>query len=136
VHGIGPKPRLIPEIHFTARGFCLFRNGRKPCVPPRLNRLGIALVSSLQRLLRRQPQLRKQFSYRRHAKPDVEFPRDQAGYHRPRPQPEIQAILTRIATIDPAKTPAAPEMVSNCVADPSPAWNAALSVQHQASLPR
>jgi hypothetical protein len=28
MHAIGTKARLIPEIHLTARGFCLSGNGR------------------------------------------------------------------------------------------------------------
>src|SRR5271166_6313402 len=48
VHAIGTKARLIPEIHLTARGFCLCGNGRIPLALPRLNSFRIALVSSLQ----------------------------------------------------------------------------------------
>jgi hypothetical protein len=30
VHRVGTKPGFIPEIDFTALGFCLFSNRRKP----------------------------------------------------------------------------------------------------------
>ena len=65
-------------------------------MPPRLDRFRIALVSALQRLLRCQPQLRRQFSYRRYTKSNGELPLNQRGHQRPRPQSEVQAILTRI----------------------------------------
>ena len=42
-------------------------------------------------------------SHRRHAKPNVEPPLDQLSHQRPRPQPEVQAILTRVTAIDPTE---------------------------------
>jgi hypothetical protein len=60
-------------------------------------------VRALRRLLWRQSQLGEQFSHRRHTKPNGEFPFDQVGYHRPRPQAKIQAIPTRITAVDPTE---------------------------------
>src|SRR5436190_6152933 len=67
VHGIGTKPRLVPEIDFATDSFGLPRNGGEPFAAPLLDRLRIALIGSLQRLLRCQSQLREQFANRRHA---------------------------------------------------------------------
>src|SRR3954464_6874972 len=38
-----------------------------------------------------------------HAELDAQFALDQVGHHGARPQPEVQAILARIATVDPTK---------------------------------
>ena len=103
VHGISTEPRLVPEIHLATGCFGLSGNGREPFASPLFDRFRIALVRPLQRFLRRQSQLGQQCSHRRYAKPDMELSLDQFSHQRPRPQPEIQAILTWIATVDPTK---------------------------------
>ena len=89
-------------------------------------------VRALRRLLWRQSQLGEQFSHRRHTKPNGEFPSDQVGYHRPRPQAKIQAIPTRITAVDPTEhlTLLARRQIA------APPWSAALSVPHPALPPR
>ena len=91
MHGIGTKPRLIPEKYLAARGASLAGNLRENSAPPFLDRLGIALVGALQRLLRRQPQLGEQFADRSHAKPDGKLPLNQIGtilrVHNPKSSP-------------------------------------------------
>ena len=58
-------------------------------MPPHVDRFRIALVSTLQRLLRCQTELGEQFPHRRHTKPNGELPLNQRGHQRPRPQSEV-----------------------------------------------
>ena len=89
MHRVGTKPGLIPKPNLAARGAGLPGNGGEPLAPPVLDRLGIALIGPLQRLLRGQPQLGKQGADRRHAEPDAQLALDQVGHDRARPQPEV-----------------------------------------------
>ena len=103
VHRIGTKSRLVPEIHCRALSPRLPSNGRERLALPALDSLGIPLIGPLQRLLRGQTQLRQQFTDRRDRKRHPELLRDQLSHHLSRPQTEVQAILSRVAPVDPAK---------------------------------
>ena len=103
MHGIGAEPKLIPEIDFAAGCFRLPRNRRELLALPYLDRCRITLIGTLQRFLRRQPQLGQQLPHRRHTKSNAKLSLDQLSHQAPRPQPEIQTMLTRITTVDPTK---------------------------------
>jgi len=103
VHGIGPEPRLVPEEHLPTLLFRLPGYGGEGLPLPALDRLRIALIGSLQRLLRGQPQLRQQCAYRRDPEGHAELPRNEIGHDGARPQAEVQTVLARIAAIHPAE---------------------------------
>lgn len=102
-HRIGTKARLVPERDFSAFCFGLLRNGRKDVTLPTLNGVRIALVGTLQWLLRREVEFREQTAHRGHAQADVEFLENQLSHDSSRPQGKVKAILHRILAIDPAK---------------------------------
>jgi hypothetical protein len=103
VHGIGAKSRLIPEEHFSAACFRLACNRRIGLAPPPLDRIGIALIGALQRLLRCQAELGQQGAHSGQAKPDTELPFDQLRHNGSRPQAEIQTVLAGVLAVDPTK---------------------------------
>ncbi|AFT90516.1 hypothetical protein BUPH_08414 (plasmid) [Paraburkholderia phenoliruptrix BR3459a] len=70
---------------------------------PALDCLWIALVSALQRLLRRQVQTRQHRADRGQAPRDTEFTLYQFAYEITRPKPEVKAILHWVLAIDPAQ---------------------------------
>ncbi len=80
MHGVGTEPRFIPEKHLPSVDFGLPRDSWICLAPPRLNRLWIALIRSLQWFLRRQVEFGEKLPNRRQTKPDAEFALDQFGY--------------------------------------------------------
>lgn len=64
VHRVGPKARFVPEQDLGTRALGLRSNPRVLLALPALDRLGVALIGALQRLLRRQPQPRQQITHR------------------------------------------------------------------------
>ena len=103
VHRISTEARLIPEKHLATVLFRLTGDGWEGFTLPAFNRLGVPLIGSLQRLLRRQSQFRQQLPDRRDAYRHPELLRHQLHDHRARPQAEVQSILSRVTTIDPAE---------------------------------
>jgi hypothetical protein len=66
---------------------------------PAGNRLWIALIGSLQWLLRRQAELCQQLPHCRDPELDPKFLFDQLARNLPRPQPEIETILARVLAV-------------------------------------
>ena len=81
MNGIGAKPRLIPEEDLATFRLGLLCNGWIGLAPPPLDRLRIALICPLQRLLWCQVELGEQFTNRRKAQCDAELSRDQVRHH-------------------------------------------------------
>ena len=106
------------EWDSTTEVFACLGNGRKPLEPPCLDRVRIALVSPLQWLLRAYvPAWR--------ATPAAVTPSRmlnlrsiRSGHYQPRPQAEIQPILTRIAAVYPAKHLLLLPQASSCMGRP------------------
>ena len=103
MHRIGAEAGLIPEEDVSALRLGLPGDGRVGFPLPALDGFRIALIGALQRLLRRQPELRQQFADRGQPKPDAKLLLDQLGHHRARPQTKVQAVLARVTAIDPAE---------------------------------
>jgi hypothetical protein len=103
MHRVSAKSRLIPEEHFSPLCLGLAGNLRVRFTLPFLNGLRVALISPLQWLLRCQSQLGKQFTDCRQPKLDAELLFNQCHDNRTCPQAEVQAILSRVASIDPAE---------------------------------
>src|SRR4029077_3643067 len=87
--------------HLTAFHSGLSCNGRIAHALPALDRLRIALIGALQRLLRRQIEPGEQLADRREAHSDIKLPLNQLSHHRSRPQPEVQTILSRVLAVVP-----------------------------------
>ena len=103
MHGVGAKSGLVPEEHFGALCLRFAGNGRIGFALPSLDGLRIALIGALQRLLRCQPQLRQQLTHRAHPEMNAKLLLDQFRHNVARPQAKVQAVLARVAPIDPAK---------------------------------
>ena len=100
---VGPESGFVPEEHLGPLRLGLLGNGWIGFALPLLDRFGIALIRPLQRLLRREPQCCQELSHCRETQLDAELLLDQFRDHRSGPQTEVQAILPRIAPIDPSK---------------------------------
>lgn len=85
MHGVGAKTRLIPEKHLSAFSLRLASNGWIGFASPFLNRLRIALIRPLQRLLRGKIELGEEFSDRRQTETNGKFTLDQVSHHLSRP---------------------------------------------------
>ncbi len=103
VHGVGTKARFVPEQDLRPLALGLAGERRIGLALPAGDGLRITLVGALQRLLRRQFQLREQRTDRRDPQPEAELALNQHGHDSACPQPEVQSVLARIATIDPAE---------------------------------
>src|SRR5712692_8126963 len=103
MHRVSPKPGLIPEE--DVRALALGSTGDRgiDLALPALDRLRVALVGALQRLLRREPEFREQRANRSDTQADAELAFDQQRDDASRPQTEVQSVLARVASIDPAK---------------------------------
>jgi hypothetical protein len=103
MHRVSPEARFVPEEDLGVFLAGLSGNGWIRVVLPALDCFRVALVSALQRLLRRQVQPRQHRADRRQAQRDTELPPHQFPNQVARPQPEVKPILHRILAIDPAQ---------------------------------
>ena len=100
MHGIGTKAGLVPETDFSARHFGLLGDSWKGIALPALNGLWIALIGSLQWLLRRQVEFGKQTACRGHAQADVEFLENELADDISCPQTKIKTIPVSYTHLD------------------------------------
>src|SRR6266404_310815 len=103
MHCVGAKAGFVPKQNLRAVAFGLAGQRRIGLLLPQGNGFRISLIGALQRLLRRQLQLRQQRADRRDSQIDSELLLDQQRDDCTRPQAEVQSVLSRIATIDPTK---------------------------------
>src|SRR5271166_5457314 len=103
LHHIGAESGFIPEINLGASPFCPSCNAWIGIAFPCFNCSRVTLISALQRLLRRQSQLRQKLADSRHAQVGPELVRNQLAHYQPRPQTKIKTMLTRIFAVDPAE---------------------------------
>ena len=97
---VGPYAGLICEEDTGTLLGCQFADPRVSGFLPFLHTLRILLISAVQRPLRRQPYLVQQPADLDLRELDTEFPPDQLADDLPRPQPEIELQLPRIAPGD------------------------------------
>src|SRR3954465_7749493 len=105
MHSVGAKSGFVPEKHLRALYLRSTGNGRIGFQLPLLDGLRVTLIGTLQRLLRSQSQPRQQLAHCAYPKVHSKFLLDQLSHHAASPQPKVQAVLARIASIDPAKPP-------------------------------
>src|ERR1019366_1400101 len=103
LHHIGAESGFVPEINL---GAALFRPLCKAWVGvalPSFNCSRIALVSTLQGLLRRQSQFCQKLADGCYAKIGPKLVGDQLAHHQPRPQTKIETMLARVFAVDPTE---------------------------------
>src|SRR4029453_6125503 len=100
---VSAKSRFVPEEDVGALTLGATGQRRIDLALPALDGLGVALIGTLQRLLRREPELGQQRADGGDSEAPPKLPPDQQRHNAPRPQSEVEPVLTRIATVDPAK---------------------------------
>ena len=103
MHRVGPKARFVPEENVRALALGSTHDRGVYLVLPALDRLRVALIGALQGFLRREPEFGEQRANRSNAQADAKLALDQQRDDAPRPQPEVQSVLARVASIDPTK---------------------------------
>lgn len=103
MHRVSSKAQFVPEEDVRVLLTSPLGKPRIRVVPPAINCLGVALVSSLQWLLWRQIQPPQRRADRGHAQRDTELLLRQFANHASRPQPEIKPVLQRILAINPSE---------------------------------
>lgn len=103
MHGVGPKARFVPEIHFTAYSFRRSGNGWIRFALPAFNRFRVAWISSFERLPRCKSKLGELLANRSQAEMYGKLLLDQAGDRGSCPETKIQTALASIFAVDPGK---------------------------------
>src|SRR5205085_8753886 len=101
MHRIGAKARLVPEENVCTLSLGHARQPRIALALPALNGLGISLISTLQWLLRREPQLGQQHAHCTQAQPNSKLLLNEQRDNAPRPQTKIEFVLARVTTVYP-----------------------------------
>src|SRR5258707_9167506 len=99
---IGADPGLIEEEDLRADALGAGAHAGEHRGRPAFDRHRIALIRAPQGFLRRDVQLGEQAPHGGHAHPHPELLRDQRRHDLPRPQPKVEAVLTRVLAIYPA----------------------------------
>src|SRR4051794_1047845 len=99
MHSVRAKSGLVPEKHLRALYLRSTGNGRIGFQLPLLDGLRVTLIGALQRLLRSQSQPRQQLAHCAHPKVHSKFLLDQLSHHAASPQPKVQPVLARIASL-------------------------------------
>src|SRR3974390_650496 len=103
LHRIGAESGLVPKIDFCTIAFCPFCNAWIGVAFPGFNRSRVTLVSSFQRFLWRQSQLRQKLANSCHTQIDSELLPNELSHHQPRPQTKIKTMLAWVLPVDPTK---------------------------------